>query len=81
LILGVATIDALLASIAVDGGVGPPWASCVTDTRALPELQKHHADTQPTLSPTSGTAPKEVYLKDPDGIRLQHSAVKFKLKS
>lgn len=47
--------------------------------RAMAHLQRHHAENQPSVVVAGGGAQNEVYLKDPDGIRVQLSAVNLKL--
>jgi len=46
---------------------------------AMAHLQQHYAANQPSVVVPGGGAQKEVYLKDPDGIRVQLSAVNLKL--
>jgi catechol 2,3-dioxygenase-like lactoylglutathione lyase family enzyme len=47
--------------------------------RVMAQLQQQYPASKPSISPQSGPGEKEVYLTDPDGIRLQLSDVKLKL--
>lgn len=47
--------------------------------KAMAHLQHHYAENQPSVVVAGGGAQNEVYLKDPDGIRVQLSAVDLKL--
>jgi catechol 2,3-dioxygenase-like lactoylglutathione lyase family enzyme len=50
------------------------------DDRVMTELRRHFPDHKPNTVPESGPGVKEVYLTDPDGIRVQLSAVDLKLE-
>ena len=46
--------------------------------QALTILQRRFADTSPFLR-TNSLGQKEIYLEDPDGVRVQLSAIRYKL--
>jgi catechol 2,3-dioxygenase-like lactoylglutathione lyase family enzyme len=47
--------------------------------KAMAHLQRHFAANEPSVVVPGGGAQNEVYLKDPDGIKVQLSAVNLKL--
>jgi len=49
------------------------------DVKVMAQLKEHYPETRPNTLPESGPGAKDVYLTDPDGIRLQLSAVDLKL--
>ena len=50
------------------------------DEQVMAKLKEEFPDSKPNTVPESGPGVKEVYLTDPDGIRVQLSAVDLKLR-